>query len=111
MDAPRPIGSQPITPVPQGSPAATPEPAGSPDQQVQAPTGPTGGEVFGIIVLVLFLVGLVAFIGGYVYNYLVLGERGLDAIPFVTRCRRRGTAVRASLPSIAHLTDHIHLEA
>jgi len=50
--------------------------------------GPSGGEVFGIIVLILFLVILAAFIGGFFYNYVVRGKRGVDAIPFAERCRQ-----------------------
>jgi hypothetical protein len=54
--------------------------------------GPTGGEVFGIILLVLFLVVLAIFIGGFVYNYKVNELRGVAAIPLVNLCRKSDPA-------------------
>jgi hypothetical protein len=56
------------------------------------PFGPnvSGGQVFGIIILVLFLIVLLVFVGGYVYNYKVKNLRGLDAVPFISVCRGRG---------------------
>jgi hypothetical protein len=48
--------------------------------------GPTGGEVFGIIVLVLFLVAAATFVGGFAYNHTVKGLRGVEALPFYSFC-------------------------
>lgn len=45
-------------------------------------SAPTGGEIFGIIVLVLFLICIVSFGGGCVYNYYVGGKRGIEILPF-----------------------------
>jgi len=75
----------PPTFVPSPTPVANPN-----NLPPTTPPGPGGGAVFGIIVLVLFLVALVAFIGGYLYNFGVLGRRGVDAIPLIDRCRRGG---------------------
>lgn len=51
-------------------------------------TGPTGGEVFGIIVLVLFLVALATFLGALAYNCGVSGARGVEALPFYAFCTK-----------------------
>lgn len=50
------------------------------------PTLPTGAEVFGIIVLVLLLLAIATFAGGFIYNTMVRGARGLEAVPFFSFC-------------------------
>jgi hypothetical protein len=57
----------------------------SPNAQSPAASEPlSGGAVFGIIVLVLFLVTLVICAGGFAYNYKVNDLRGVDAVPFIS---------------------------
>jgi hypothetical protein len=53
-------------------------------QSPQASEPLSGGAVFGIIVLVLFLVTLVICAGGFAYNYKVNDLRGVDAVPFIS---------------------------
>eukprot|EP01122_Echinamoeba_exundans_P016789 TRINITY_DN8623_c0_g1_i1.p1 TRINITY_DN8623_c0_g1~~TRINITY_DN8623_c0_g1_i1.p1 ORF type:complete len:327 (-),score=41.97 TRINITY_DN8623_c0_g1_i1:225-1091(-) len=61
--------------------------------------GPTGGEVFGIIVLVLFLVAAATFIGGFAYNYTVKGLRGVEALPFYSFCSGGASEAEAYQPA------------
>jgi hypothetical protein len=64
-------------------------------------SGPTGGEIFGIILLVLFVVTLVGFAGGFVYNYKVNQLRGVAAIPCVANCRKPEDVATAYQPAPA----------
>jgi len=60
------------------SPFAPPVPF--PTEGPSNPGGLNGGEIFGIVLLVLFFVTLVGCGAGYVYNAKVRGLQGLDAV-------------------------------
>jgi len=47
---------------------------------------PPAGAVFGLVLLGVFLIFVIFFVGGYIYNKTVLGLEGSQAIPLSTLC-------------------------
>jgi hypothetical protein len=53
---------------------------------INPPAPESPGGVAGTVFLVLFLILVVAFLGGALYNYFVLGSRGMAALPLYATC-------------------------
>jgi len=61
----------------------------SPNPATPTPTNEISpGSVFGIVILILLILGAIAFVGTYIYNQKVIGKRGADAIPGIEYYRK-----------------------